>query len=812
MLLPSLLLAALSAACAAPAGQRPTVTTPSEYLGRPLAADSTLADWSEVSSYFQLLARQSPRVRVQSVGRTTQGRDFLLAAVSSEANLARLDELRAHAARLADPRGASPADLERALSGGLPILMISSAMHSTETAAPQFAMRLAHELATSDAEPFASARERALVLILPCTNPDGLDAVVSWYRRTLGTPFEASGMTELYQRYAGHDNNRDWFMLSLEETRLVTRLLYVDWHPTVYWDVHQQGQSAERMFVPPFRDPLNPNLDPAIITGIGLLGARALHDMTAAGFTGVSTGVTFDMWWNGGNRNVPVRHNIVGLLTEAASVDLATPIFLKPGELRAPGELAHYAPSNRFPAPWPGGWWRLSDIVEYEMAFARSLCSSLSSEPRFWLENALGAAQRAIAAGREGAPKAWILPADNPDRGALARLVSALAACGVEFHRATTALQADGRTYPSGSLVILRDQPYGAHVKDLMEVQRYPEGEPPYDVAGWTLPFLLGVERAECVELPRGTWEPARDLPGALETPLENGGALDPRDTRTWKLVFSRLARGESVAWTGTEFEVAGQGGTRLEQLPRVGLYAPWAPSMDEGWTRWVLESVGLPFATVRNERLRAGGLREDFDVLVIPDVSPATLERGRSPRSMFEQYTGGLAPEGAVEIEEFVREGGRVVAWEGGADWAVELFGLPLVDVTRGKEGEGFSCPGSVVRIVREAGGGNEPSSVPASLPVFFAGGRAWREAKAEEKKPSAFDPKPVVRARYAPAHTLLSGWIKAPEKIGGKASWVRADLGAGSLHLFGFSPVYRSWTQGSFQLLFRAILLPKE
>ncbi len=191
-------------------------------------------------------------------------------------------------------------------------------------------MQLAYELVTSDAEPWVSARREAVVLLAPSLNPDGLDRVVSWYREIQGTPYESASLPELYQWYAGHDNNRDWFMLSLKETQIVTRLLYKEWFPQVYWDVHQQGSRRERLFVPPFRDPLNPNLPATVIAGIGALGGRILYDMTRDGFQGVSTGVTYDMWWNGGNRNVPVRHNIIGLLSEAASANLASPIYLSP--------------------------------------------------------------------------------------------------------------------------------------------------------------------------------------------------------------------------------------------------------------------------------------------------------------------------------------------------------------------------------------------------------------------------------------------------------------------------------------------------
>ena len=412
--LPSLAPAVL--AMLAPTAQ--DVSSPSEHLGRPLGGDFTLADWSEVSSYYEKLAASSPRVLVESVGETTEGRQFLMSTISSEANLARLDEIKRHAARIADPRGASAAEKREAIERGVPIVMISLAMHSTEVAGTQFGMEFVYNLATSDEEPWSSAREELVVNVIPCTNPDGLDHVVSWYRETVGTPHEAAGLTKLYQYYAGHDNNRDWFMLTQNETRIVTELLYSVWRPHVYWDVHQQGQGGERMFVPPFRDPLNPNLDPVVMAGIGSIGARALLDLTREGFTGISTGVSYDMWWNGGNRNVPVRHNIIGLLTEAASANLASPVWLPRSRLRGPSGLDGYRPSNQFPSPWPGGWWRIRDIIDYEMGFGRSLLRSVSARAEdVWLKSAMDVAERVIAKGAEGSPRAWLIPSDNPDIG-----------------------------------------------------------------------------------------------------------------------------------------------------------------------------------------------------------------------------------------------------------------------------------------------------------------------------------------------------------------------------------------------------------
>jgi hypothetical protein len=790
------------------------VTSPAEHLGRPVGRDFELADWNEVSSYHRRLAAESPRVIVETVGETTEGRDFLVTTISSEENLARLPELRERARRIADPRGLTAGERERLLADAKPILFISLGMHSTETAAPQFGMELAYRLATSDDEPYASARREMVVLIAPCLNPDGLDHVVSWYRETVGTPYEGSDLLELYQRYAGHDNNRDWFMLTQRETQIVTRLLYHEWFPQVYWDVHQQGTRGERIFVPPFRDPLNPNLDPAVIAGIDQLGTRALFDMTREGLTGVATGVTYDMWWNGGNRNVPVRHNVIGLLTEAASVNLASPLFLPREDLSSPrGIDGGYEASNRFPAPWPGGWWHLRDIIDYEHAFARSLLGSIAREPLVWLESSAAAAERAVARGAADAPRGWILPADNVDVAATRRLVDALMQAGVEIGVAELAFEADGREWPAASIVIDAAQPYGTHVRDLFEVQAYPEGDPPYDVAGWTLPFLLGVRRVEVMGDLDVAVRPVTSAAEAVAGLASDEG--DPRNGDAWRRIIEELARGGRASLTAGRLYVGDESDSDARVgMPRIGIYAPYSGSMDEGWLRYAFESFGLPYVRVRNEMLRAGELDELLDVLVIASESGRRLDEGRTEGRVPPRFAGGLDPEGAVAIEAFVRGGGNLICIDGSAEWAIELFDLPLENVTRGgppaSGGGGFSCPGSVLRTVPAShvlSGG-----LPESVAVFFSRSSAWRVVEPEKPKGEVAveDARTIdVLLRYAPTRVLLSGWIRAPEVIAERAAWVRAGHGSGVIHLFGFRPQYRGWSQQAFHLLFRAVLI---
>ena len=673
-------------------------------------------------------------------------------------------------------------------------------------------------------EPWATAREE-LVVVAFVTNPDGVDHVTNWYRETVGKPYESTGLLKLYQYYSGHDNNRDWFMLTQAETRIVTQMLYSEWFPTIYWDVHQQGSGSERFFVPPFRDPLNPNLDPAIISGINAVGNRALLDLTRDGLSGVATGVSYDMWWNGGNRNVPVRHNIIGLLTEAASVRIASPLFQRKDELSSPVGGA-YRPSNQFPNPWPGGWWRLADIINYQVAFARSLLGSLSREPQFWLSNSMEAAERTIAGGAVTAPRGWIIPSDNRDPDAVRRLMDSMMLSGIEVHVAEAPIEADGRTYPAGSIVVLSHQPYGRHARDLMEVQRYPDGSPPYDVAGWTLPFLLGVRRIEVIE------QLDTDALEMVGTPDEATAAFagDPRlsdmdkamslnHSSTWTALAKGLAEGADYridiagdnAGVVTPFDdsqTPNDTSIMIESMPRIGLYSPWTGSMDEGWMRYVLDTYEIPYTTARNEQLRAGQINDFLDVLIIPDIGGRQLDAGRSPGSIPDDYARGLDPEGAVAIEEFVRNGGTLITFDSSSQWAIDLFKLPVVNVASGPDANGFSCPGSVLRSIPEHSS-RFTTALPESVGLFFSRSSAYREMTEDERKKAGIEESQVqTLLRYAPTRVLLSGWIKEPQVIENKSAWMRAEHGQGAVHLFGFRPQYRGWTQATFPLVFRAAL----
>jgi hypothetical protein len=828
--MPLCLLLAL-AALASPAQK---ITSPEEHLGRQLGTDFQLADWEQVSSWYRRLGEESPRVITRQIGTTTEGRDFLISIISSPENLENLEAIQQYAAIIADPRGHSDEAKREAVEKGKVILLVSPQMHSTETAGTEAAMKFVHALATSEEAPWTLARENLVVAVFACTNPDGLDHVVQWYREHVGTPFEASGMLKLYQLYTGHDNNRDWFMLTQAETRIVTEQLYTVWRPQVYWDMHQQASNRERMFVPPYRDPLNPNLDPAIVAGVNLIGMRAQLDMTREGLTGVASGVKYENWAGVGNRGAPARHNMVAILTELASANIASPVFQKRADLKPVFGQTHAA-SNQHVNPWPGGWWRIGDIIKYELAFGRSLLGTINREPRLWLSNALEANQRAIEKGRSEGVRGWVIPADERDVSAVRRIIDALIGTGVEIHVGEGELKLDGRTYPTGSIVIRRDQPWGAHVKDLFEVQRYPKGYEPYDVAGWTLPLLMGVRRVEVmqglddVRLKRVEASDGATAGFAGDARVKNAGdgAFSSADSASWTTLARLLGEKKAVA-----FEMRGDhaglfipadaqaqtaaNGRLLSRLPRIGIYSPWSGSMDEGWLRWVFDTWKIPYATVRNEQLRAGKLADFIDVLIVPDISASTLDAGRAAGSVHEEYSGGLAPEGSVAVGDFVRGGGTLITLGSASKWAIDLFELPLIDATRtagarsttvpstsraaGDE-QTFACPGSVLRGVPQAH--DLTVGLPESLPLMFSSSAAWRTSS------KAGDAKLTTMLRYANRELLLSGYINRPEVIAGESAWVRAGVEKGRVHLFAFQPHYRSWSQGCFQLIFRAALI---
>ncbi|UCF21101.1 MAG: peptidase M14 [Gemmatimonadota bacterium] len=818
----------------------PTSTPPADFLGHSVGADFRLAGWDTITAYFNHLGDSSPFVRVDTLGRSTLGRPFVLAVVSAPENLSRLSQIQIAQAKLADPRRLEPGELDELLAAQPAVVLIAHNIHGTEIASSQGVMELAYSLAV---EPELQALlQDVVVLLIPSVNPDGQQIVVDWYRETVGTPFEGSGMPWLYHHYVGHDNNRDFFMLTQVETGLVNDLLYGRWFPEVVYDVHQMGNRGARLFVPPFDDPANPNLDPLAIRQISLFGLQISTDLEAAGKAGVVNSQRFDLWWHGGLRTVPARHNMIGLLSESASARLASPIFQDIDDLRQPERGSNY------PNPWPGGWWRIRDIIDYQLIAARSVIGLAARHRRQLITNFVELGRRAITAGEQEPPFAYIVPAKQRDPGSAATMLETLRRGGVEIHRASSAFQADGIDYSRGDWVVLMAQPYRAHAKDLLEHQSYPDrrlfagGPPdtPYDVAGWTLPLQMGV-KAIAVQMPFQAELPpvlsqVRPPPGRVNGPgpaflldnVTNAANLAINRTlqangrvtllteplqiagRSWP-AGAALLQGEGIrdllddlaAEHGLVAEsfTGSFAGFQIDSL-RLGLYQPWTASMDEGWTRWVLDTWGIHYQTLHDAEIRAGDLTARYDVIIIPDASPSSIVEGRKPGTVPAEYAGGLADQGIAAIRSFVNAGGTLICLDSSSGFAIQHLDLPVKDVRPPSEeqpsGDAFYAPGSILAINIDA---RHPVGfgMPEESAIYYANGPVF---EVDEKNNDV-----AVVARYPESGQLLSGYALNADFLAGRAALVEAEHGDGRVILFGFRPQHRGQTHESFKLLFNAI-----
>ncbi|MBP9663024.1 MAG: hypothetical protein KBD94_00275, partial [Pyrinomonadaceae bacterium] len=625
-------------------------------LGFTPTADETIADWRQITDYFAKLDRSSNRVAVREIGRSTNGKPLIVAFISSAANIRNLEKLRRISAQLADPRtvrnDAAPANL---IKKGKTIVSISCSIHSTEIVASQMSMNLAYELATANDADTKEILANTVLLLIPSPNPDGIDIVADWYRKTLGTESEGTAPPELYHHYAGHDNNRDWFMMNLAETQAITKLFWQEWFPQIVYDVHQMGQNGPRFVIPPFYDPTNPRVSPSILREVGLIGYKMAADLQAANVSGVATNTAFDTWWHGGFRSAPYFHNSIGILSEAASANLMSPAIVTLDDLKrsrpARGLASPLDAVTNHPDPWSGGVWRPADIAKIETIASLSLLQMASKYRERYLRNFYARGRENLAP-LANEPRGFIVPAGQPNAGTISRFLEILMWQGIEVHEMTHELwvkmtpDAEFHEVPLGSFLVFVNQPQKNNILSLFERQSYPdrrlpngEAEPPYDVAGWTLPLQMGIE-SETV------WQ-IRDLEKYQKTIKPVANINQARAVMNLPPVAVPFAKQPNP----------------LRSTRRIGLYRGYTGSMDEGWTRFVLDTFQIPFRSVADTDLRSGRL--DFDVLILPADSENTIVNGLSAERYPAEFAGGIGDEGIENLKRFVENGGRLVCFD---------------------------------------------------------------------------------------------------------------------------------------------------
>jgi hypothetical protein len=800
-----------------PAATAARVPSPRDVLGFTPGDDRKVADWRQITDYFGRLNARGGRVRVQTVGTSTLGRPVLAAFISSPENIRELDRYREIQRRLADPRLVqNDAERDRLVREGKAVVVVSCSIHSTEIVASQMSMQLAYELASGQDAETREILDNTILILIPSPNPDGIDIVADWYRRSLGKPWEGSEPPELYHAYAGHDDNRDWFMLNLMETRAVTRLLWREWFPQIVYDVHQQGSTGSRFFVPPFFDPPNPHIAPLLLREVGLIGHKIAADAEAAGYRGVVTNAMYDTWWHGGFRTAPYYHNAVGILTEAASARLMTPVKVTPEQLRRasvrgmPTALPE-SPTTNFPDPWPGGEWRARDILGLELTASRSVLSLAAKYRERYLRNFYALGRRALdwpPADRD-AVVAYIIPAGQGKDEAVAKLVTLLVEQGVEVYRMDAELHLmlaaqRGTVYndakqpppewPSGSYLVYLRQPYRSNVQALFERQLYPDrlagGAPerPYDVAGWTLPMQMGVEAYPVQSI--------REPEGERRLTLV-------RDELEVRRDLGLMANAAKMEWADRARNIAMVKEVSpilnpVRRPVRLALYKGWTGSMDEGWTRWLFDTFNVPYTSLRDADVRAGKLGAKYDVIVLPSMRLREIVEGRAKETAPAEFTGGIGEGGVSNLRRFVEEGGTLVCWDDSTELPLKHFNLPVRNVLDGLRPADFYCPGSVLRVEVET---SHPLArgYGAQADAYFVNSAAFEVTDTSRA---------LVVARYAGKEEVLrSGWLLGADKLAGRAALVEATLGRGRVILFGFRPQHRGQTWGTFPFIFNAI-----
>jgi hypothetical protein len=659
------------------------LTSPEQFFGHRIGADYQLPNYTKFLAYFQTLARESERMQLDTIGFTEEGRPQVMGIISSPANLANQERYKQISARLSRAEGLTDDEARRLAKEGKAVVWIDGGLHATEVLGAQQLMETTWQLVSRTDEETLRLLDDVIILVAHA-NPDGMELVSDWYMREPDSlRRSSSGVPRLYQKYAGHDNNRDSYMNALAETRNVSRVMYTEWYPQIMYNHHQTGPAGTVMFAPPFRDPMNYNLHPLIITGIDLVGA-SMHGRFVAekkGGTTMRSGASYSTWWNGGLRTTAYYHNQIGLLTE--TIGNPTPMTIP---LLANRQLR----SGDLPLPVEPGRWHFRQSVDYSVTANWAVLDIASRHREQFLYNIYAMGRDAIEAGnrdswtiwpqrvarlqapgggrggagagggggggRGGAgggaeqvqqqfqstlrrpedrdPRAYILSADQGDYGSVVRLMRTLQYTGVDIHRATAPFTAGGKQYPAGSFVVQAAQAFRPMILDLFEPQDHPNDfrfpgappTPPYDNAGWTLAMQFGVQYDRMLD---GVTGPLEKITGVVEaTPavLATGGSgwlLDPAQNDA-ALTANRLLTANAAVFRTTQATTVG------------GATYPAGT--------WYVPRNGVS-TRVLTEAARSHGVR------TVASAQPAGAQRVKALRVGVVDRYGGLMPAGWTRL-----------------------------------------------------------------------------------------------------------------------------------------------------------------
>ena len=838
------------------------IPSPQEFFGHQMGADRKLAHWSHIVEYFWELDK-SPMVKVTELGKSTEGHPFLLAVITSEENMGRLEELRGMSWRLAHPRDAQPEEIERIVAEGKAVVAMSMSIHASEVGGTQMAPELAWELISLPEN--REILDNSVLLMFPCFNPDGQVMVTEFYEKYLGTEYEGCSPPWLYHKYTGHDNNRDAMHNNMVESQMVTQVMYREWSPHAYIDFHHMGSYGARFYIAPFANPVDEKVDPLVWTEQELYGGLTHVLLETEGKTGIESQATYPGEFMPTFNYVPCWHNTCGMLTESASAKLATPLYvhyhqLKPSRRGRP----EYRTQMGFPHPWQGGWCRLRDVVEQQKISAYGTLNAAAKFRGLILRNMYRKASNSIRRGLEEPPYAFIVKPEQHDELVAYKLLKTLMDMGVEVCRSQREFVADGVAYPRGTHVVFASQHCRPYVVSLLRrtfyhlgaFSRYSDGTPviPYDLSTYTVAEFMGVRVAEVEKPFEGSFEALTSVRyprGGAASEAPYGWLIDGRVNDGFIVAAKLMRKGAEVhrlqekAETGVGVFEAGsfyvpraeglageldklakRHHVRIEAAPqalksrpvkmlRVGVYQRyWGGNADEGWTRWLLEQHRFRYRTLMDKDIQRGKLASKYDVIVIP--SDATeLITGEKVEEYYEkrwaggstlpvyppEYRSGLGEDGVKKLKEFVEEGGTLLCWGESCDFAIEKLGLPVQNVLKDVKGTSFMCPGSTLHVEVDRG---HPLAwgVQGDLLIVF------RSHPAFAVKPRVNNDVHRVVLSYPDERIMESGWLTGEEYLSRKAAMVEAGLGKGRVVLYGFQPQMRAQTDATFKLFFNALM----
>jgi hypothetical protein len=837
--------------------QQASVPSPEKFFGFPMGADRKLANWDKLLEYYRLLDKGSDKMQVMELGKTSEGRPYIAIFISSPANLGKLDHYKQINARLADPRGLSEAEGRKLAAEGKAVIIQSFALHSSEVAASQTAAEYVYDSITRTDAEAQRILDEVISIVMPSINPDGTQMIADWYMKYVGTPHEAAGLPWLYQKYAGHDNNRDGFALNLPESQHLGRLMYREWMPQAYVDHHQMGSNNARLYIPPYAEPIRPDGDPLVWREMSWYGAHMGNRLEAAGKTGVIGAAIYSGWGHMGFHWITPFHNIAGMLTESASARLATPMFVHPDQLRGgPRGLPEYDVQTTMPSLWNGGWWRVRDIVEQQKIAAWATVDLAARNRETILWNMYLKGTRQTERGANGDVKAYVIPAAQHDPLTAKKFVNLLLNSGIEVQQSKGLFIAVGRVYGPGSFVVTMAQPKQGLVRWMLGRTFYPDnsytrdkdGNPirPYDMSTDTFGEFMGVRSDPVGE--RVTTDLTKltahvPLVGTVAANAAGGHRLSASLNDSYRAVNLLLDRGATVhrvaraaegaaagdfivtgaaanvlaevaKQTGVDFIAASgvpQGAYPIRK-PRIALFQRYnGGNMDEGWTRLMFEQFNVPYTTIRDAELKAGNLETKFDVIVLPNDSIAAMT-GERPSGGSQappptditppEYRSGFGAEGVKALDAFVQKGGTLVTFGQAGDLPIQRFGLPLRNVVANLPSKEFWSPGSTLRVRFDTSNPIAFGMPDEGLALFMAGSQVYEITSMDRGQDVE------IFATYLDRDILQSGWLLGEQVIAKKAAAVTVKHGDGKVVLLGFRPQHRDQTHGTFKLVFNALL----